>query len=73
MRIALRSLLAPSLVALSATSAYAAGPDLGPIAKTAVNPTAIVIFLLFVLLTLGITYRAARTTKSASSATLAAA
>ncbi len=66
MRATVRPLLASPLLALSATPAFAAGPDLGPIAKTAVNPTAIVIFLLFVLLTLGITYRAARTTKSAS-------
>ncbi len=58
--------LAAAALAASSGLARAAGPDLGPIAKSEVNPTAIVIFLAFVLLTLGITYRAARTTKSAT-------
>ncbi|MGI3903756.1 MAG: cation acetate symporter [Janthinobacterium lividum] len=46
--------------------AAAAGPDLGATQQSATNWEAIIIFLLFVVLTLGITYRAARTTKSAS-------
>ena len=58
--------LAPPVVALTATAAFAAGPDLGPAQQNATNTSAIVIFLLFVLLTLGITYRAARQTKSAA-------
>ncbi len=62
-----RSLAAASAaVALTATAASAAGPDLGQTTQSATNWPAIVIFLLFVLLTLGITYRAARQTKSAA-------
>ena len=45
--------------------ALAAGPDLGPVQRQALNPAAIAIFVGFVLLTLGITYRAAMTTRSA--------
>ena len=63
-----RSLAAASaIVALTAaTTAFAAGPDLGQTVQSATNWPAIVIFLLFVLLTLGITYRAAMSTKSAA-------
>ena len=63
-----RSLAAASaIVALTAaTAAFAAGPDLGQTTQSATNWPAIVIFLLFVLLTLGITYRAAMSTKSAA-------
>ena len=44
----------------------AAGPDLGAVQKQPLNWAAIVMFLLFVLGTLGITYRAATQTKSAA-------
>jgi cation/acetate symporter len=44
----------------------AAGPDLGAVQKQPLNWPAIIMFLLFVLLTLGITYRAAAQTKSAA-------
>ena len=50
----------------SVTAARAAGPDLGATQQSATNYEAIVIFLLFVLLTLGITYRAERQTNSAA-------
>jgi cation/acetate symporter len=46
--------------------AVAAGPDLGPIQKQSLNWAAIGIFALFVLGTLGITYRAAMQTKTAA-------
>ncbi len=66
--------LALAFAASAATAAWiatisraaAAGPDLGATQQSATNWEAIIIFLLFVVLTLGITYRAARTTKSAS-------
>ncbi len=59
---------AAALAALLASpgAAWAAGAIEGAVEKQGLNITAIVIFLLFVLLTLGITYRAARQTKSAS-------
>jgi len=47
-------------------AAWAAGAIEGPVDKQGLNVTAVVIFLLFVLFTLGITYRAAKQTKSAS-------
>ena len=50
----------------SARAALAAGPDLGATQQSATNWEAIIIFLAFVLLTLGITYRAARSTRSAA-------
>ena len=53
-------------VLFSTATAFAAGPDLGVVEKNAVNTPAIVIFFVFVVLTLAITYRAARATKSAS-------
>ncbi|EME69382.1 symporter [Paramagnetospirillum caucaseum] len=53
-------LLAPSLPVL------AAGADLGQAAKQATNWHAIIMFVAFVLLTLGITYWASKRTKSAS-------
>ena len=60
-------ILAPAAVgALSAGAALAAGPDLGATEKQALNLPAIAMFLLFVLATLGITYRAAMQTKSAA-------
>ncbi|ACL59649.1 cation acetate symporter [Methylobacterium nodulans] len=54
------------LAALAATAAAAAGPDLGAVQKQGLNWTAIGMFLLFVLGTLGITYRAAAQTRSAA-------
>ena len=45
---------------------FAAGPDLGAVQRQPLNWTAIVMFLAFVLVTLGITYRAAAQTKSAA-------
>jgi len=52
--------------ALPAAAALAAGPDLGAVQKQSLNWVAIGMFLLFVLGTLGITYRAAMQTKSAA-------
>ena len=58
-------LASPALLVLT-TVAHAAGPDLGStIEKQGVNWPAIVIFVAFVLATLGITYRAAVTTRTA--------
>jgi cation/acetate symporter len=45
---------------------FAAGPDLGAVQRQPLNWTAIIMFLVFVLGTLGITYRAAAQTKSAA-------
>ncbi len=47
-----------------ARAAHAAGPDLGQTQKQPLNVTAILLFLAFVALTLGITYWASRRTKS---------
>jgi cation/acetate symporter len=57
-----------TLVGLDATlsGVLAAGPDLGAVQRQPLNWTAIVMFLAFVLGTLGITYRAAAQTKSAA-------
>ena len=55
-----------ALIGLGLSVAHAAGPDLGEVQKQGLNYVAIGMFLVFVLLTLGITYRAARSTKSAS-------
>ncbi|MFJ7441350.1 cation acetate symporter [Methylorubrum thiocyanatum] len=52
--------------ALAITPALAAGPELGAVQQQATNWPAIGMFLFFVLLTLGITYRAAKGTKSAA-------
>ena len=46
--------------------AVAAGPDVGTVQQQPLNWAAIAMFLLFVLGTLGITYRAAMQTKSAA-------
>jgi len=51
--------------------AVAAGPDLGPVQMQSLNWAAIGIFALFVLGTLGITYRAAMQTKTATARTSA--
>ena len=64
MRLAL--LLGCGGLALAATIAFAAGPDLGQVQKSATNWPAIGMFLFFVLFTLGITYKAAMGTKSAA-------
>jgi cation/acetate symporter len=56
---------APAVLALTSAPAWAAGAIDGAVEKQAVNPIAIGMFLVFVLLTLGITYWAARRTKSA--------
>jgi cation/acetate symporter len=57
-----------TLVALDAnlSEVFAAGPDLGAVQRQPLNWTAIIMFLVFVLGTLGITYRAAAQTKSAA-------
>ncbi|QRM36128.1 cation acetate symporter (plasmid) [Microvirga sp. VF16] len=56
------------LLALDASHSgvLAAGPDLGAVQRQPLNWTAIIMFLVFVLGTLGITYRAAAQTKSAA-------
>ncbi|MCJ2067281.1 cation acetate symporter [Methylobacterium sp. J-030] len=61
-----RLLLGLTLAAVAASAAYAAGPDLGAVQQSATNWPAIGMFLFFVLLTLGITYKAAKGTKSAA-------
>ena len=58
--------LGTTLAALAASVAYAAGPDLGAVKQSATNWPAIGMFAFFVLFTLGITYKAAKGTKSAS-------
>ncbi|MBE7209603.1 MAG: cation acetate symporter [Gluconacetobacter diazotrophicus] len=50
--------------ALAAPAALAAGPDTGPVTRQPVNVTAIGMFLVFVVVTLGITYWAARRTRT---------
>ncbi|WP_245552784.1 cation acetate symporter [Brachymonas chironomi] len=62
----MRNLLAGLALAGTAGLALAAGPDIGGATKQPTNWHAIVMFLLFVCLTMGITYWAARRTKSAS-------
>ncbi|GJE12751.1 MULTISPECIES: cation acetate symporter [Methylobacterium] len=61
-----RVLLGLTLATIAASAAYAAGPDLGAVQQAATNWPAILMFLFFVLLTLGITYKAAKGTKSAA-------
>ena len=60
--------IAPFLGAalIGATPSFAAGPDLGAVQQQATNWPAIFMFLFFVLFTLGITYRAAKGSKSAA-------
>ena len=57
-------LLPAAVLLLAATTARAAGPDLGQADKQPLNVIAISLFLAFVALTLFITYWAARRTKS---------
>ena len=59
------SLLSISIALLGSQTALAAGELAGEVEKQPVNITAIVMFLIFVVFTLGITYWAARRTKSA--------
>jgi len=59
------SLLGPAALICS-TSAFAAGPDAGQTQQRPENWTAISMFVFFVLCTLGITYWAARKTRTAS-------
>ena len=61
-----RVLLPGGLWLALAGVAHAAGPDLGQAEKQPLNVVAISLFLLFVLITLGITYWAARRTRTAS-------
>ena len=61
-----RLLLGITLATIAAGAAYAAGPDLGAVQKSATNWPAIGMFLFFVLGTLAITYKAAKGTKSAA-------
>jgi cation/acetate symporter len=62
----LNSILAFGLLAVAAGGALAAGADLGQATKQATNWTAITMFGIFVLFTLGITKWAAARTKSAA-------
>ena len=60
------SLAAAALATLAAAAPAFAGPEVPVTDKQPVNMTAIAMFLVFVLGTLGITYWAARRTRSAS-------
>ncbi|HUP06412.1 MAG TPA: cation acetate symporter [Caldimonas sp.] len=62
----LARIVAATTLASLGTAAFAAGADLGQTQKQATNWTAIAMFALFVLLTLGITKWAAARTKSAA-------
>ena len=62
----IRLVLLGASLALGTVSALAAGPDMGAVQKQATNWPAIFMFLFFVLFTLGITYRAAKGSKSAA-------
>ncbi|WP_207481963.1 cation acetate symporter [Arenibaculum pallidiluteum] len=53
-------------IACFGAAVLAAGPDVGAVQRQALNWPAIAMFFLFVLGTLGITYRAARQTRSAA-------
>ncbi len=61
-----RIAIVAALTLVGASAAYAAGPDLGAVQKQATNWTAVAMFVLFVLATLGITYKAAAGSKSAA-------
>jgi cation/acetate symporter len=65
-RLMLRAALPAVLLAATASVVLAAGPDIGAVQKQGLNVTAVVMFFLFVLGTLGITVRAAMQTKSAA-------
>ena len=66
MKYALAAALAIGGVALASTAAMAAGADLGGAEKQATNWHAIIMFVIFVGMTLGITYWAAGRTKTAA-------
>ncbi len=53
-------------ITLAVAPAFGAGPAVDAAAKSSVNPIAIAMFIGFVMLTLGITYWAAKRTRSAS-------
>ena len=53
-------------ITLAVAPAFGAGPAVDAASKSSVNPTAIAMFVGFVMLTLGITYWAAKRTRSAS-------
>jgi cation/acetate symporter len=65
-KLILRAALPAVLLAATASIVLAAGPDIGAVQKQGLNVTAVVMFFLFVLGTLGITVRAAMQTKSAA-------
>jgi cation/acetate symporter len=65
-RLIFRVALPALLLAATVSVVLAAGPDIGAVQKQRLNVTAVIMFLLFVLATLGITYRAAAQTKSAA-------
>jgi cation/acetate symporter len=65
-RLIFRVALPALLLAATASVVLAAGPDIGAVQKQGLNVTAVVMFFLFVLGTLGITVRAAMQTKSAA-------
>src|SRR5215217_2470529 len=65
-RLIFRVALPTLLLAATASVVLAAGPDIGTVQKQGLNVTAVVMFFLFVLGTLGITVRAAMQTKSAA-------
>ncbi len=65
-RLVMNRLVLGALALLAPTAVLAAGPDLGAVQQQATNWPAIGMFLFFVLFTLGITYRAAKGSKSAA-------
>jgi len=65
-RLIFRVALPILLLAATASVVLAAGPDIGTVQKQGLNVTAVVMFFIFVLGTLGITVRAAMQTKSAA-------
>jgi cation/acetate symporter len=65
-RLIFRVALPTLLLAATASVVLAAGPDIGTVQKQGLNVTAVVMFFIFVLGTLGITVRAAMQTKSAA-------
>ncbi|MEZ5788493.1 MAG: cation acetate symporter [Xanthobacteraceae bacterium] len=58
---------ASAALTLAVAPAYAAGPAIGDVAKSSLNVSAIVMFLIFVVLSLGITYWAAKRVRSTAS------
>ena len=61
-----KTLLAAAILATVPAAAFAAGPDAGQLQQQATNWTAIGMFVAFVLFTLGITYWAAKQSRSAA-------